>query len=75
MENILPNGCCFADVMTKKCQAFLSIPLVLCILHSPFHSNDDVIIIHSFNDNKFAIGIIEYVQVEGVNASTLLVNG
>ena len=56
MENILPNGCCFADVMTKMHQAFLMIPLVLHILHSPFHSNDDVIIIHSFDDNKFAIG-------------------
>ena len=32
------------------------ISLVLHILHSPFHSNDDVIIIHSFNDNKFTIG-------------------
>ena len=32
------------------------IPLVLCVLHSPFHSNDDVIISHSFDDNKFAIG-------------------
>ena len=43
MENILPNGCCFADIMTKMCQAFLTIPLVLHILHSPFHSNDDQI--------------------------------
>ena len=57
MENILPNGCCFADVTTKMHQAFLMIPLVLCILHSPFHSNDDVIIIHSFDDNKFTIGV------------------
>ena len=56
MENILPYGCCFADVMTKMHCGFLTIPLVLHILHSPFHSNDDVIIIHSFNDNKFAIG-------------------
>ena len=56
MENILPNGCCFADVTTKMHQAFLMIPLVLRILHSPFHSNDDVIIIHSSDDNKFAIG-------------------
>ena len=56
MENILPNDCCFADIMTKICQAFLTIPLVLHILHSPFHSNDDVIIIHSFDDNKFTIG-------------------
>ena len=55
VENILPNSCCFADVMTKMCQTFLTIPLVLCILHSPFHSNDDVIIIHSFDDNKFTI--------------------
>ena len=38
MENILPNGCCFADVTTIMCQAFLTIPLVLHILHSPFHS-------------------------------------
>ena len=42
--------------MTKMCQTFLTIPLVLHILHSPFHSNDDAIIIHSFNDNKFTIG-------------------
>ena len=56
MENILPNGCCFADVMTRMHRAFLTIPLVLCVLHSPFHSNDDVIIIHSFDDNQFAIG-------------------
>ena len=55
MENILPNSCCFADIMTKICQAFLMIPLVLYILHSPFHSNVDVIIIHSFDDNKFTI--------------------
>ena len=26
-ENILPNGCCFADIMTKMRQAFLMIPL------------------------------------------------
>ena len=42
IENIVPNSCCFADITTKMCQAFLMIPLVLCILHSPFHSNDDV---------------------------------
>ena len=42
--------------MTKMCQAFLMIPRVLRILHSPVHSNDDVIIIHSFDDNKFTIG-------------------
>ena len=56
MENILPKSCCFADVMTKMCQAFLMIPLVLRVLNSPFHSNDDVIIIHSLDDNKFTIG-------------------
>ena len=44
MENILPNGRCFADVMTKMRRAVLTIPLGSP--HSPFHSNDDVIIIH-----------------------------
>ena len=43
MENILPNGRCFADVMTKMCCAVLTIPLDSP--RSPF-SNDDVIIIH-----------------------------
>ena len=47
MENILPNGRCFADVMTKMRHAVLMIP------HgspgSPFsiRPNDDVIIIIS----------------------------
>ena len=50
IENILPNGHCFADIMPKMHQA-----LVLCILHAPFPSNDDVIIIHYFDD-KFASG-------------------
>ena len=27
MENILPNGRCFADIMTKMCQGVLTIPL------------------------------------------------
>ena len=53
VENILPNGHCFADVMTKMCRAVLTIPL-----DSPhsFPPNDDVIIIHYFDDNRFAIG-------------------
>ena len=34
MENILPNGHCFADVMTKMRQAVLMIPLGSP--HSPF---------------------------------------
>ena len=34
VENILPNGRCFADVTTKMCHAVLTIPLDSP--HSPF---------------------------------------
>ena len=46
VENILPNGRCFADVMTKMRRAVLAIPVDVHVLHSPFPPNDDVIIIH-----------------------------
>ena len=56
VENILPNSHCFADVMTKMHHAVVTIPLDSP--HSPFSisPNDDVIIIHYFDDNRFAIG-------------------
>ena len=51
-----PNGRCFTDVMTKMRRAVLTIPLDSPHSPSPFPPNDDVIIIHYFDDNRFAIG-------------------
>ena len=45
MENILPNGHCFADVMTKMRHAVLTIPLDSPRSPFSFPPNDDVIII------------------------------
>ena len=56
VENILPTSRCFADITTKMRHAVLVIPLDCP--RSPFSisPNDDVIIIHYFDDNRFAIG-------------------
>ena len=56
MENILPNGRCFADVTTKMRRA------VLTALHSPFPPNDDVIIIISMTTGLQLVEMMEKIS-------------